>query len=423
MKRTEQAVRTQSDQLYRSEADQIRTSLAGEFESRLVSERESWKKEFDAQKHAIEQAFAEKRAALAESHRKELEDQEKVLHSSEEVRFKAQQEVLRKELEAQFRDKLQAELEAERQKVERSAAETVEAERQRLQKACDALLSSQEERIRTVRTTLQKEMEAAFIARMEQFSKEYDYKMELMGTKVPTEPEEKKALYRRRMLQIYVDGDPSVAAAKDILALKEVLDLSFDEHLAIESDVRLELYTEEVERLIVASEINTRDTSALSALKDKYRITPEESVRLEPYILSTIERLAVKGRILVADDDLLLLQTLDELLTGAGFHVVPAVSVNEALVRLNTTSVDLILSDIKFGEAELDGFQFFAAVQAQPQHRRIPFIFMSALKDGVIVRSGVQMGVDDYLTKPVDPDLLVAVIEGKLKRYRQFGRS
>ena len=43
---------------------------------------------------------------------------------------------------------------------------------------------------------------------------------------------------------------------------------------------------------------------------------------------------------------------------------------------------------------------------------------MSALHDGVIVRSGFQLGVDDYVTKPLDLDLLLAIINGKLKRYR-----
>jgi len=45
---------------------------------------------------------------------------------------------------------------------------------------------------------------------------------------------------------------------------------------------------------------------------------------------------------------------------------------------------------------------------------------MSSLSDGVIVRSGVQLGVDDYLTKPLDADLLLAVVEGKIKRYRNI---
>jgi len=123
------------------------------------------------------------------------------------------------------------------------------------------------------------------------------------------------------------------------------------------------------------------------------------------------------------DDDLLLLQTLDDLLSNVGYQIVPAESVAAAMEYLKSSPVDLILSDIKFNESDLDGFQFYMAVQAQPHLRKIPFIFMSSLRDGVIIRSGVQLGVDDYLTKPVDPDLLTAVIEGKLKRFRNFDRE
>jgi DNA-binding response OmpR family regulator len=45
---------------------------------------------------------------------------------------------------------------------------------------------------------------------------------------------------------------------------------------------------------------------------------------------------------------------------------------------------------------------------------------MSVLGDGGIIRSGVQLGIDDYLTKPIDMDLLFAVVEGKLKRYKNL---
>jgi DNA-binding response OmpR family regulator len=89
---------------------------------------------------------------------------------------------------------------------------------------------------------------------------------------------------------------------------------------------------------------------------------------------------------------------------------------------LRKNAVDLILSDIKFGDTDFGGFEFFKAVQAKPEWRSVPFIFMSALTDGVIIRSGVQLGVDDYLTKPIEPELLIAVVEGKLKRYGSLAR-
>jgi DNA-binding response OmpR family regulator len=98
--------------------------------------------------------------------------------------------------------------------------------------------------------------------------------------------------------------------------------------------------------------------------------------------------------------------------------VVTAVDIDAALAELRAAPFDLILSDIKFSDNEFEGFAFFKKVQGMPQYAMLPFIFMSALTDGVIVRSGVQLGVDDYLTKPVEPELLTAVIEGKLKRHR-----
>jgi DNA-binding response OmpR family regulator len=91
--------------------------------------------------------------------------------------------------------------------------------------------------------------------------------------------------------------------------------------------------------------------------------------------------------------------------------------------KLQASTFDFILSDIKFEYDELDGFKFFKSIQEQPQFRNIPFVFMSSLEDGVIVRSGMQLGIDDYLTKPMDPDLLIAVIEGKLKRFRNFQKN
>jgi PleD family two-component response regulator len=222
------------------------------------------------------------------------------------------------------------------------------------------------------------------------------------------------------MLEAYAAGQPSVEEAKRLMELKEILEITFDDHFAVEADVRLELYVQSVEKQILNGEFNLKDTAALEELKQAFNISPDQAAKLEPYILSSFQRLAVKGKILIADDDVSLLKVLEMDLVSRGYQTVTCESVREALDKLSTVSVDLILSDIKFGPGEPDGFKFFASVQEQPHLRKIPFIFISALDDGVFVRSGAMLGADDYLTKPLDLDLLMAVIEGKLKRFRQM---
>ena len=420
LRKAESVFHEQSLQQQQVEKEQVRQQLAEEFHAALQKEREAGKLQYDALKKKIEESFLAEQQKLKEDHRRQLEEELQTMRRRETEEFERKRIALRQELENEFRGAYQQQIEAERQRVHEEAEKTIEAEKQRLHDEYTAKIEKQEANIRNLRTTIQREMEQNFLKRMEQISNEYDYKMELLGTKIPQTSEEKAKLYRKRLRESYQYGQPTVDEARKIMALKELLELTFDEHLAIEADVRLDLYVEHVERKIMSGEVDIKNPGALDELKQQYRITAEESAKLEPYILSSFQRVAVKGRILLADDDLMLLQSLDSLLTDSGYQVVQAESVEQALEALNTTAVDLVLSDIKFHEDQLDGFQFFISVQAQPHLRKIPFIFMSALRDGVIIRSGVQLGVDDYLTKPVDPDLLIAVIEGKLKRYRNL---
>src|SRR5208283_2508114 len=103
---------------------------------------------------------------------------------------------------------------------------------------------------------------------------------------------------------------------------------------------------------IRSGEINLQKPSALEDLKRQFGFSSEEVARLEPYILSLFQHMSSKGKLLVVDDDLLLLQTLEQMLSESGYQIIAVEDVEKAMEKLQTETVDLILSDIKFENRE-----------------------------------------------------------------------
>lgn len=122
----------------------------------------------------------------------------------------------------------------------------------------------------------------------------------------------------------------------------------------------------------------------------------------------------MKKRILVAEDNARLLHAINICLTKAGYEVMTARDGDDALIRIAETIPDLIVSDIMM--PGMDGFSLAAQIRASPRTDLIPLVFLTA-KDEICDRiAGFKTGVDAYLTKPFEPDELVAVIENILSR-------
>jgi DNA-binding response OmpR family regulator len=111
---------------------------------------------------------------------------------------------------------------------------------------------------------------------------------------------------------------------------------------------------------------------------------------------------------------------LEVSLRKAGFSVTPAVSVGDALDKLEINAPDLIISETKFA-TELDGFELRRRLRAAPEWADIPFIFLTAETAIENKIKGLELGVDDYLTKPIYIKEIVTRINILLqKRQRQF---
>ncbi len=124
-------------------------------------------------------------------------------------------------------------------------------------------------------------------------------------------------------------------------------------------------------------------------------------------------------RVLVVDDELIVRDSLKEWLEDVGFGVDMAASGPEALERLETAPLDLMLVDIKM--PGMDGVEVLRQVrESRPD---LPVIMITAYATVDTAVEAMKMGALDYLTKPFDPEKLVPMVEGVYQDRRQTGRE
>lgn len=122
----------------------------------------------------------------------------------------------------------------------------------------------------------------------------------------------------------------------------------------------------------------------------------------------------VPRRILVVEDHAPLLGLIARTLQHDGHVVMAASSAARALAAMTDTLPDLIVSDIMM--SGLDGYALVEQIRADPRTDLIPIVFLTARDTRKERIKGLQAGVDAYLTKPFEPEELIAVIENILTR-------
>lgn len=115
--------------------------------------------------------------------------------------------------------------------------------------------------------------------------------------------------------------------------------------------------------------------------------------------------------ILVVDDDTLLRRSLSLQLEQAGYRVSPAENAEDALAIAQRDRPDLILLDI--GLPGMDGLQ---AMQQFQKEMDVPIVFVTARRRELDTILGLELGADDYITKPFNPDVLLAHVKAVLRR-------
>ena len=124
------------------------------------------------------------------------------------------------------------------------------------------------------------------------------------------------------------------------------------------------------------------------------------------------------AKILVCDDDKDIVEAIDIYLTQEGYEVLKAYDGDEAIKVLKSNEVDLLIMDVMM--PRLDGIRATLKIR---ENMSLPTIILSAKSEDADKILGLNIGADDYITKPFNPLELVARVKSQLRRYTQLGST
>src|SRR5258707_12561241 len=122
--------------------------------------------------------------------------------------------------------------------------------------------------------------------------------------------------------------------------------------------------------------------------------------------------------VLLVDDDALMRRSLAFNLEQAGFHANAAANAEDALSFARQTPPDLVLLD-----SGLPGIDGLDAIKRFKEQFHVPVIFVTGRRRNLDEVLGLELGADDYITKPFDVDVLIAHIKAVLRRHESASRE
>jgi CheY-like chemotaxis protein len=125
--------------------------------------------------------------------------------------------------------------------------------------------------------------------------------------------------------------------------------------------------------------------------------------------------------ILIIEDDIALRENTAELLELSGYNVITAPNGRLGIEKAEKLLPNIIICDIMM--PEVDGYGVLEKLSQQNKTRHIPFIFLTAKTEHKEIRKGMDLGADDYLTKPYEEEELMSAIESRLAKAELLSKA
>lgn len=126
-------------------------------------------------------------------------------------------------------------------------------------------------------------------------------------------------------------------------------------------------------------------------------------------------------RILVIEDESSIRENIREMLEAEGFEVTEAADGTEGVRKSVEHVPDLVVCDVNM--PGMDGFQVLSSLRASTDTHHVPFLFLTARADRTSLRRGMELGAEDYLTKPFSRQELLAAVGTRLSRSESLAAT
>jgi DNA-binding NarL/FixJ family response regulator len=150
-------------------------------------------------------------------------------------------------------------------------------------------------------------------------------------------------------------------------------------------------------------------------------VAPSRSASPGLYFPGAVRQIIGVKKILVIDDDARMRRLVCRVLVAGGYTVQEARNGREGVAAATQEPPDLVVCDITM--PEMNGHRVLQALREAPATAHLPFIFLTGWGEREDLRTGMNLGADDYLVKPVDHEELLAAVQARLRRKQQAGRS
>jgi PleD family two-component response regulator len=221
-------------------------------------------------------------------------------------------------------------------------------------------------------------------------------------------------MYEEMMKEVWFDGKVTPEEEAQLKEVRDVFKITDEEHVTMEKKVKTRSYIEALKLAWKDGVITEMERQVLDMMRRRYGITPEEHQEIEHMVQEAKKGTKPKARILLVEPDKTVLVTVMRALQAHNFEVVVAGRAEDALQIMIKLIPKLIISETIFPTGTMDGFAFYKKIQEHPALKTTPIFFVTDANRQNVLRAAMRMGFDLCLTKPIDTDLLVAAVEGRL---------